>query len=74
MVCELGGSWDQWERELDLVRLKALQDHQRQFPSVQSMVQGYLGIDVHDEQPDRDLSDDEIEDEIQRMAAMGLLG
>lgn len=71
VLAELGGSWDRWERELDMRRLKALQDQFRRNPSVQAMVQAYLEIEPEQEPP-KDQTDDEIEAEMQRLIAAGL--
>jgi hypothetical protein len=71
-VAELGGSWDRWEQELDMRRLKALQEQFRRHPPVQSMVQAYLEIEPADEPP-TDQSDEEIEAEIDQLMASGLV-
>lgn len=70
-MAELGGGWDRWEAELDMRRVKALQDHYRRHPSMQAMVQAYLDIEV-DEDPPTDQSDEEIEAEFQRLQALGM--
>lgn len=67
VVAELGGSWDQWERELDMRRLKALQDQFRRQPSLQAMVQAYLEIDG-DAEPSDEQDDDELEAEMAMLA------
>ncbi len=71
-MAELGGSWDRWERELDLRRLLALKEQFRRHPPLQSMVQAYMEIEPAEDAP-KDQSDEEIEAEIERLAASGLL-
>lgn len=73
-VTTLGGSWDQWERELDMRRIKALQDELRQRPSLQAMVQAYLGIEPADQGPPPEQTDEEIEAEFAALANRGLMG
>ena len=54
------------------MRLKALQNQLRKRPSVQSMVQSYLGIEPR-ESVAVEQSDDEIQSEFSNLAMMGLL-
>lgn len=72
-VATLGGSWDQWERELDMRRIKALQDELRERPPVQAMVQAYLGVEPGHAGPPPEQTDDEIEAEFAALARSGLL-
>lgn len=73
-LATFGGSWDQWERDLDMKRIKALQDELRQRPSVQSMVQAYLGIEPSVDGPPPEQSDEDIEAEFAALARRGLMG
>lgn len=73
-LATFGGSWDQWERDLDMKRIKALQDELRQRPSVQSMVQAYLGIEPGTDGPPPEQSDEDIEAEFAALARRGLMG
>lgn len=73
-LATFGGSWDQWERDLDMRRIKALQDEIRQRPSVQSMVQAYLGIEPAQDGPPPEQSDEDIEAEFAALARRGLMG
>ena len=72
-MADFGGSWDQWEEELDLSRLLALRDHQGEFPTVQGMVQAYLGVQGRvPESAYVEQTDDEIEAEFARLMKAGL--
>ena len=53
-------------------RIKALQDELRQRPTLQAMVQAYLGIEPTDLGPPPEQTDDEIEAEFAALVRRGL--